>query len=403
LDPGKYAIVDADDYERLAKYKWHVCDNGYSSYAFRWSREREKRVWMHREVIDIPEGLVCDHIDHNSLDNRKANLRPATVSQNNCNSRRKSQTTSRYRGVSRDAMSNRYRARIKLNGRRTHLGMFDDQEQAARVYDAAAKKYHGQFAVLNFPDRPPSRVTVLAERFLAKIAEKWEKVCKSVQKLIETAKKWAEVRRSGHQGSRREGTRGAGDQGREDRGQRTGVRDAYCVWRFSEKIGENYAKVSETCEKSIEIARKWAEGRKSGHQGIRREGIRVAGDQGREDGGQRADVRDAYCVCKLFEKIGENYAKVSETCEKLIEIVRKWVEGRRSGHQGIRREGIRGAGDQEREDGGQRTGVRDAYCVCGFFEKIGKNSAKMLESWQKSIIIAQKYAKLSTVQMTRGP
>ncbi|MHC4446034.1 MAG: hypothetical protein ACYTA5_25855 [Planctomycetota bacterium] len=56
---GKYAIVDVDDYERLAKYKWHVCDNGYSSYAFRWSGGTKKRVWMHREDREgIDYGLL---------------------------------------------------------------------------------------------------------------------------------------------------------------------------------------------------------------------------------------------------------------------------------------------------------------------------------------------------------
>jgi hypothetical protein len=262
LDQGKYAIVDVDDYERLAKYKWQLHSNGHTFYAFRSSTTADatkgQRVWMHREVIDIPEGLVCDHINRKGLDDRKANVRPATRSQNSCNARKRAKTSSRYRGVSRDAMSNRYRAQIKVNGRNIYLGMFDDQEQAAKAYDAAAKEYHGEFAVLNFPDRSPSRVTVVAERFLAKIAEKWEKVYKKVQKLIETVKKWAEGRKSGHQEIRREGIRVAGDQEREDGGQRAGVRDAYCVCGFFEKIGENYAKVSETCEKLIEIARKCA-------------------------------------------------------------------------------------------------------------------------------------------------
>jgi hypothetical protein len=247
---GKYAIVDIDDYERLAKYKWHLCDNGCSSYAFRWSGGTRKRVWMHREVVDIPEGLVCDHINHNSLDNRKANVRPATVSQNTCNARKRTKTSSPYRGVNRDARSNRCRARIELNGRQIHLGTFDDQEQAAKAYDAAAKKYHGRFALLNFPDRQPNRLRLLAGWFLAKIAEKWGKICKSVQKWIKTAKEWAEsgwmmeaeVRRSDYQGIRGQGIRTSGDQ-------ESG---------FFEKIGENSAKVSERCEKLIEIVRKCA-------------------------------------------------------------------------------------------------------------------------------------------------
>jgi hypothetical protein len=127
---------------------------------------------MHREVIDIPEGMVCDHINRKVFDNRKGNLRPATVSQNNCNTRKRAHTTSRYRGVSWYARLNKWMAQINANGRRIHLGVFDDEVDAAKTYDAAARKYHGEFAVLNFPDRTPSWIIVWICRFFAAIAER---------------------------------------------------------------------------------------------------------------------------------------------------------------------------------------------------------------------------------------
>ena len=106
---------------------------------------------MHREVIHIPAGMVCDHINRNGLDNRKANLRAATVSQNLCNRpKRTTRTRSKYKGLEWDRIQRKWKARIQLNGRKIYLGSFASEIAAARAYDAAAKKYHRNFASLNF-------------------------------------------------------------------------------------------------------------------------------------------------------------------------------------------------------------------------------------------------------------
>jgi hypothetical protein len=107
---------------------------------------------MHRQIIRIPPGLLCDHINRNGLDNRSANLRPATVSQNLCNSaKRNAKTRSKYKGLEWDKVQRKWKARIQINRRKIHLGSFNSETEAARAYDDAAKKYHGAFASFNFP------------------------------------------------------------------------------------------------------------------------------------------------------------------------------------------------------------------------------------------------------------
>jgi hypothetical protein len=108
---------------------------------------------MHREIITPPYPLVVDHINHNGLDNRKANLRPATKSQNNINKpniKRKG-AHSKYRGVTLEKRINKWQAQIRAKGTHRVIGYFEDEIEAAKAYDAKARKYHGEFAVLNFP------------------------------------------------------------------------------------------------------------------------------------------------------------------------------------------------------------------------------------------------------------
>ena len=111
---------------------------------------------MHREVANTPDGLVCDHINGDSLDNRKANLRSATHLQNCWNARKSPQSAySKYKGVTFDKMRQKWNAQICVNGKRIFLGTFKDETEAAKAYDSAAKRHFGEFAALNFPDSSP--------------------------------------------------------------------------------------------------------------------------------------------------------------------------------------------------------------------------------------------------------
>jgi hypothetical protein len=156
LTRGRFAIVDPEDYPRLAKHKWHLAKSTTGSYAVRWQRnpakKTRKRIWMHRQLINIPQNLLCDHVNCNSLDNRKTNIRPATASQNLCNRpKRKSKTRSKYKGLEWDKTQRKWKVRIQVNKRKIYLGSFKSEIDAARAYDRAAKKYHREFANLNFP------------------------------------------------------------------------------------------------------------------------------------------------------------------------------------------------------------------------------------------------------------
>jgi len=159
LTQGKYAIVDPEDYERLRKYKWYAQQNPHTIYAVRsltnGKKEKRKNAYMHHLVIDIPNGMFCDHINHNGLDNRKANVRPVTHTQNVWNRRKfKKPSRSKYKGVDWATDMKRWRARIRVNGRRIYLGSFKNEIDAAHAYDKAAQEFHGEFASLNFPASP---------------------------------------------------------------------------------------------------------------------------------------------------------------------------------------------------------------------------------------------------------
>jgi hypothetical protein len=156
LTQGKYAIVDPEDYERLNKYKWYAIRSKNTFYAGRHSRPPKGRkrqyIKMHRVVLRPPRGLIIDHINHNGLDNRKANLRAVTYAQNTLNRVwvKPPHAHSRYKGVTWHKAQRKWQVQICYNGKHRTVGYFDNELDAAKAYDEAAKKYHKEFAVLNF-------------------------------------------------------------------------------------------------------------------------------------------------------------------------------------------------------------------------------------------------------------
>ncbi len=154
LTQGRFAKVDPAYYPWLAQFRWRAKVNRDAVYAVRTVQHngRSQRILMHRMIMDTPDHLVCDHANHDGLDNRVANLRNCAVEQNNANRRSARHATSRFLGVAWDRRRQKWVAYIKKHGRQKNLGLFDVEENAARAHDTAARRLHGPYAHLNFPN-----------------------------------------------------------------------------------------------------------------------------------------------------------------------------------------------------------------------------------------------------------
>lgn len=158
--PGLVALVDEQDADEVLPYRWTVlCQPPYRRfYAATNVQQGKSLLRMHRLILGIDDPRVeVDHIDGNGLNNVRSNLRIATRLQNARNLSRRSDNTSGFKGVSWRAKKGDWRAYIVCNGRQSHLGCFDNAEDAARAYDRAALERFGPFARLNFPAQPRER------------------------------------------------------------------------------------------------------------------------------------------------------------------------------------------------------------------------------------------------------
>lgn len=153
LTKGYETIVDDEDYEFLTQWKWHAKVIGRTVYARRSvtlstkninGRFIHSNIYMHRLINQTPANLITDHKDGNGLNNRKENIRSATILQNNRNKAPYKGGTSKYKGVNLES-NGKWRARIKIEGQSFDLGYFTDELEASNAYEERAKKVFGEF------------------------------------------------------------------------------------------------------------------------------------------------------------------------------------------------------------------------------------------------------------------
>lgn len=152
LGGGHFALVDAEDLDRVNQYCWtRRASTDRCIYATRVSAVggQLRTMLMHRFILNAPPGFVVDHKNGNGLDNRRANIRICTHAQNCANSYRPA-SKSGFRGVTKSGAG--FRAEITSNGVKWSSQTLKTAEEAARVYDAKAVDLHGEFAILNFPE-----------------------------------------------------------------------------------------------------------------------------------------------------------------------------------------------------------------------------------------------------------
>lgn len=146
--PGMVALVDDEAYDMVSKFRWYPDNQRGTFYARRHTRKGECGQ-MSRLVCPVTDGKFVDHINRNTLDNRRENLRECTKAEN-CRNAAKYQGANRFKGVYFNKESGRHMARIMLAGKRVFLGLFESDVDAAKAYDVAAVKLHGAFARPNF-------------------------------------------------------------------------------------------------------------------------------------------------------------------------------------------------------------------------------------------------------------
>lgn len=160
LTKGFVALVDDEDFEYLSQFKWRY-NNGYAARAgYDKVRKKQLYIGMHQVVLErklgrkLIKGEIPEHKNRNRSDNTRDNVRLATQSKNLANISKYPAKSSRFKGVYRHNGTGKWQAQIMFNRKLIYIGLFDNEELAAKAYDQHALVRFGEFAQLNFPDEP---------------------------------------------------------------------------------------------------------------------------------------------------------------------------------------------------------------------------------------------------------
>jgi hypothetical protein len=157
LSRGLFALVDAEDFQRLSRHKWHANPSSTGDFYARTTVYNDDgsrvQLYMHREVMGISSG-DCREVDHRNpsetLDNRKSNLRIASNLENsrNCRSkrRRKPGGENLPKGAYFATDKNKWTAQVRTGGRVVQCGYFSTPEEAGSAYAETVRAHHGEFA-----------------------------------------------------------------------------------------------------------------------------------------------------------------------------------------------------------------------------------------------------------------
>jgi HNH endonuclease len=157
LTRGMVAKISFQDLEKISRYRWHAKYNKTtdSYYAYRnesrLGKNHQACISMAREICGLMDGdkRQPDHVNHDTLDNRRGNLRIATRAQNNSNRRRYSSNTSGHKGISWNPEIRKWMAWFQFEGKRQYLGSFAVLSDAVERYKSAAGRLHGEFACID--------------------------------------------------------------------------------------------------------------------------------------------------------------------------------------------------------------------------------------------------------------
>lgn len=143
---GEPFYIDLEDFNKVKDICW-CASNGYLI-----GNNNGRNIRLHRLIMNCPDNMEVDHINHNTMDNRKSNLRIVTRSQNNMNHGLRNNNNSGITGVCWNKTTKEWMAYIDINSKRIHLGSFNCIDDAIKIRREAEEKYFGEFGYNNSPN-----------------------------------------------------------------------------------------------------------------------------------------------------------------------------------------------------------------------------------------------------------